>query len=334
LEFIRRVREIKGQFVLYHGMTTFLRLGDITLIDLQTMTVTAIGDLKTKKGGPNELQISLYLTGPSAPERFPLNISYASASGSMPQLLPDRQEKLERQLKKMGDSFNIKKPDFKIQLNDSTEMQCLDRIAAGLNQARVVYEKAGDGLMLIGIKSWRRNRLSTKLLGRTTPNFDRAFADLEAQVKLILDTDQTAASKNENSIFVGHLTTETLLGTVPLFWWPVQTDFLRKLFFQDAFVVTLYNPLHLMTKLRSLGYEVQPIGDGRRRKITKAIGRTRMVLHRMEYFEQLVKEHLVSEDTIIAILADMLQKAEAGQLLPNSEITLALYQHITRPRTP
>lgn len=49
LEFIKQVKHIDGQLVLFHGITTFLRLGDISLIDLGTRTVTALGELKTKQ---------------------------------------------------------------------------------------------------------------------------------------------------------------------------------------------------------------------------------------------------------------------------------------------
>lgn len=49
LEFIKNVNVTQEHFVLYHGITTFLRIGDISLIDLKNLRVSAIGELKTKK---------------------------------------------------------------------------------------------------------------------------------------------------------------------------------------------------------------------------------------------------------------------------------------------
>ena len=47
LEFIRQVRSIDGKLVLHHGITSILRVGDISLIDLSKFRVVSIGEIKT-----------------------------------------------------------------------------------------------------------------------------------------------------------------------------------------------------------------------------------------------------------------------------------------------
>ena len=326
LEFIRNVRDIKGQFVLYHGITTFLRVGDISLIDLKTMTVTAIGDLKTKSSAPNVLDITLYFTGPHIPERIPLDTPNTLEHSVEPSLPPKMEDNLRKQFKKMEDSFNNPKPNRSIELNDNTQMDALNSVAVGLEQANVVYEKVGDGLMLIGMKSWRKNSLSSNLLGITVPNLNKRFGNIIAQVKRLIDMDQVNTPLNANSIFMGHLSTVMLIGTMPLFWWPVQTEFLRKLIFREVSVLTVYNPAHLIKKLRAIGYEVELVGDGSHHKVTKKMENSKLEILGMDHFESLVKDYLMGEDTIVGLLSDMLKKAKAGELPPNSMITLAVQQ--------
>ena len=66
IQFIRHVPVVAGHLVLYHGITTFLRVGDVSLISLDgTRRVAAIGELKTRPDHEDEmLNISLLLHGP------------------------------------------------------------------------------------------------------------------------------------------------------------------------------------------------------------------------------------------------------------------------------
>jgi hypothetical protein len=47
LAFIRGVRAIRGKMVLHHGITSILRIGDVSLIDLHQLRVAGIGEIKT-----------------------------------------------------------------------------------------------------------------------------------------------------------------------------------------------------------------------------------------------------------------------------------------------
>ena len=49
LNFIEDARLVKGHLGLYHGMTTFLRLGDISFINMEGLSLSAVAELKTTK---------------------------------------------------------------------------------------------------------------------------------------------------------------------------------------------------------------------------------------------------------------------------------------------
>lgn len=51
LKFISGQKKLLDHFVIYHGVTSFLRMGDISLVDVNTQAVVALGDIKTSVDG-------------------------------------------------------------------------------------------------------------------------------------------------------------------------------------------------------------------------------------------------------------------------------------------
>ena len=49
--FMKNVRMFGEYMVIYHGMTTILRIGDITFIDLKKLKVAGIGEIKGRFAG-------------------------------------------------------------------------------------------------------------------------------------------------------------------------------------------------------------------------------------------------------------------------------------------
>ena len=63
--FIERVQMVGDRLVLYHGITTFLRVGDVSFIDVKDRKVAAIGELKTTKVAKDLLKIEVHMVAPS-----------------------------------------------------------------------------------------------------------------------------------------------------------------------------------------------------------------------------------------------------------------------------
>lgn len=66
LAFISTVGVINHNIVLYHGLTTFLRLGDFSFIDLRSLKLTAVAELKTRPSSDGEeLESLVSVIGPT-----------------------------------------------------------------------------------------------------------------------------------------------------------------------------------------------------------------------------------------------------------------------------
>ena len=202
LEFIRRVKHIDGKFVLYHGITTYLRISDFSLINLRTSAVTAIGELKTMQSGPKELHISFTLISPKPfGKRWRAS---AKSAGSEPgnKLPAQKAEVLKKQLNRIAASFTHKEPDEKITTRHNFHFDALSRVAAGLKKQSIIYEKAGEGLMLVGMKSVRPKPLAAKLLGKATVDINKRLKDVARQTIQLVDMEQARQPNNTNSLLV------------------------------------------------------------------------------------------------------------------------------------
>jgi len=111
IEFVTRIPLFRNCLVIAHSTTTFLRLGDISLIDLATGRVAAIGELKTCQAGDSAITIKTFLVGPewSKKKMREARSVEISHSHTEPQPLPPQlQERLDRQLLRMKESFKPK----------------------------------------------------------------------------------------------------------------------------------------------------------------------------------------------------------------------------------
>jgi hypothetical protein len=317
--FITKVRTWNGQLTIYHGITSFLRIGDVSFYDPNLKRITGIGEIKTHTDSGSSVGMHLHLLWPENSEKIwpqpsePLNASE--------QPLPfKRQQQLKRQLKTMAASFNEPKVSQVIKIRDKTHLHEFRKLAEGLGKKTLVIEKAGDGLLLVGFRSNREKSLFGRLLPKTTADFKKRLKGIETYAHRIMDLTQVGTSSNTNSIFIGSLDLGAFPGTTPMFWWSVPSEFVRKLIFHEVTVVALYNPAHLIRKLRASGFEAQL--KGTQLTVTKRLGTFQFEMGNMQHFLHYVQQHLIREDFILAIFQTLLDRIDAGEILPNTKIDL------------
>jgi hypothetical protein len=323
-EFIRNVKALNGHLTIYHGITTILRIGDVSFIDLKNLKVTAIGEIKTTSVTPSHLEINMHWI---ASPKYTRTLSRKSKVEPIKQssTLPLKmQEKLKKQVKQMVTTFEISKPNKKLTVNQSDYTNELKNLATSLEKSTVAYEKAGEGLMLVGIKSKRPKALSAKLLGKSNHDLNKLLGGITKQAVQLIDKSQVDPETNLNSLYIGHLNLHLLRGMIPIFWWNVPIDFLRDIFFRHVAVITLYNPAHLLRRLKMLGYEIER--NGRDYKVSKRIGDSSIELSSMEYFLSAIQNSLMHEDFVVEILSTLTKQIESGKVPPNSKIDLKIEQ--------
>jgi hypothetical protein len=319
-EFIRNLPIIDEHFVLYHGVTTILRHGDISLVDLNTFRPTALGELKSQRIGPGKVTITVHLVGPKD-RPFPATIRNAPR-GAMPpgKLPPDLIERLQRQIQGMAESFEPRISNDSVELHTKHHFASLVKVVREATESKAAFEKCGDGLLLTAFRIDEYKTLFEKLLG---PPFDTAsrVQGVDKFVRGLIDQSQPQGPNNANRLDIGRVGATTLPGMTPLCWCPIDLGTIERIILKDVVVTTVYNPAHFARKLREKGFIVQPATRGEY-KVSKRVGDLVMSLQGLDYFQRLVREHLIDEDAVVQTICQMDDLVASGKAGSRAKISL------------
>jgi hypothetical protein len=320
LAFVDKVRLWNGQITIFHGITSFLRLGDVSFYDPESKRITAIGELKTEADTGSAFVIGLYVLWPKKSEKV-WRQSLKKSDVAKKAVMSHRQEqRLKKQLKAMAGSFDVPKPRRTLRIKHQAHLDEFRALAKQLAKKSAVFQKAGEGLLLAGFTASRERSLFGRLWPKGTQNFDKRLDGLSEQVHSIMDLSQVGSLSNTNSIFYSTLDLTTFPGTTPILWWSLQPDFIRKLIFHEITVVTIYNPAHLIRKLRALGFNA--LLNGTHLKVIKRIENSEFEMKNMHYFLHLIQQHLVREELVLATFENLIGQIRSGKISPNTMIDL------------
>lgn len=305
LAFISSQARFAGLFVLHHGITTILRLGDISLIDVARNRVVAIGELKTRRANDEEVEIDVMLISPKG-ERINqahIPVHEASRGKLLQRLNPAMQSRLRRQLMRTAKALRPEEVPKQVQLTGVPGATYAEELAKAVQEARRgkwITHQAGPGLLYIVYRS-----LSSSFEGRLremTTTAPRRLASgknpSEAIVPLIVP------SSAHNAVVTGailygangrpHLTRQAM----PLVWLGVDHELVRRILTLDTQVIYVYNPAHLYAAFARRGWEVEKSGPPPEVVLSRRKGRKVQRLHGMDWFLRDVTLGLRSEEQV------------------------------------
>jgi hypothetical protein len=331
VEFVQRIPKFGRYLVLAHSITTFLRLGDLSLIDPDGLTVVAIGELKTKAESDTNLKIKLILIGSSSrPIELPQPPAKMQESEPVRDepLPPELQERLDRQIVRMKESFrppdkNRTLPPVKAEVNaPSTHSKLLElyRQSSYLTWGHV---KADRGLLILGIRH-RGDSLHKRLTTMAAAINNRNLSRVGAATKEILNS-----GLQHNNVRLGWVGYPARVryalrpGMEPLFWWPLNIEVTEALLFKRFSVMTIYNPAFLIDDLRHSGLEVEPLKDGQIR-VWKKAGTIHYEVKGMSFFMRLIQECLVPDISIALAIQKFAESVEKAGFKHSATVDMHL----------
>ena len=296
LEFIKNIKHIEGHFTLFHDITNTLRYGDFSFINLKTLKVEKIGELKTKKVDSQTLNLSL---------------TYFKRDDVDKKTKPLENPELEktrngRQILGMANLlFNEKgENDRRKNLENPTYSKEVEKLlkSSKVNQSKNI--QVSEGLAFISLKS-RKTSLYNNIFYKdfTKYGINETFKEVyvEAAKKLI------KKESNNNGIIIGQLlynpdlTDKNTPGTVPLFWHPIESKVLKQMYFLNTIVVSLFNPVHLIEEIEKLGYFVDSkYSDKKRENIKPTKG-----IDRFDLFISYIINFLMTESFVIKSIKEI-----------------------------
>lgn len=302
-EFAKNISIVGRNLYLHHCLTTFLSIGDVTLIHLDDFSVSAVGELKSTEVSPGKLNVRLtYLGKDKSKMEFP---DSSRRDEKIAEKLPPKiQLRLEKQVKEITNSFW--RPSATIErvvgMSLRSQFEALENAVKSALVGQFAYEKLGDGLLLLTYRDGDRS-LSKKLLNGELSFVKGELEDLPAQVISITDKRLKDNSLRHGSLIYGdRRETRPILGTRPIFWWPVSKTIIKDLIFKNVILMTWYNPAHLAQKLRTKGYQVSIGRKPEDYKIEKTIGNGSTKIEQAWYFFELVQGQLVEESAVVDLI--------------------------------
>lgn len=304
-------------FVLYHGITTFLRIGDVSFIEHETLKATSIGEIKTRMNTNDEAVIELHTvsgTKDGLPKKFwqtrPPILYAPKAAFAYKEKISSKdffELKLKKQLPEMGKLLAGNAVDLVSEVHNGYAFLDLTSLAASMMKSDGAHIRVGDGLLLTALRISHSKKLSEKLLRfNTDENIIEPVADIAEHVMKILDPQ----SKN-NRIESGTITPQIVCGFAPPFWWPVDSVFLEQFYFGDILLMSQYNSLFLCQKLRDAGFRVDEIAHDNHVsvEVTFREDKREGKVENFAFFIRLVRHQLMREETLVEIMRRLRSEA-------------------------
>lgn len=241
---------IDGKLLLYHGITTFLRIGDFTLIDGKDFSIAAIGELKTSEAGEGRIESQVALVSHDRTTLPQIPSTTSKEKEPRAELTPAMRQRRNKQIRMMhaalASAARYKEAPLEARLNEFY-FDKLEEVISRATERRFEWIKAGDGLMIGAVRLPRRGskKLSDIVLGRSKARVEHLAADAPAQAMKIVNEDRRL-----NSLFLGSLCSDPLdfvapKQSFPVALWPIAPSVLSDLLLQRVLVITM------LTRFRS-----------------------------------------------------------------------------------
>jgi len=222
--------------------------------------------------------------------------------------------------------LDIPGPERRIDLEANHHKHELETLVSDLNPSSFTYKKIGDGLLMTGLRT-RKRTLSSKLMAQHTFAWNGTKDGFEEAVQCIVDRESA-----ENEIWYGlynNPTSEYRLGPgmVPMFCWPIDLQAIRDIFFYDVALFSVYNPVHLMHKLREAGFNVKSLRGQRGLKVEKVVGDRAFAVEDLGYFTTLITGEFFDEESVVECLRSTSEMAVRAAVGPYTRIEMQIEEY-------
>lgn len=323
IEFVKNIRVLAGCFVLHHGITSMLRIGDVSLIDLDSLSVRALGELKTTPVDSQTSRVSVTLISGAS---LDLGHGFAdipkAAHVTASTVTPRFRRQIARMVKTMAPS-QTSHPHIDVPLARDTRAAHLGRILANSAGRMILCERLSDALVIVVVR--HRGRLFSRLTATLSPSFGLGLSEVVPPMAL--------PNSKHNAILLRSLQydhggdSHVLRGAIPLFWSRIEPELLRPIILGEAIALSIYNPAHLLAKVEAQGFEVLP---GRRPGdyvFEKREGDQTLRLEHSWYFVDLAASYLWEEDALVQLITDSIR--QIGELAADGPVRVDFnFEHL------
>ena len=323
IEFIRNAPKFGKYIVLSHSLTSFLSLGDISLIDPVKNKVVGIGELKAHREG-DYLNLRVHLIFSELDQALLPVVSKVPLEKPPFALNPSATDRLKRQIKSIHKGFmehpslpNVDDKEQKI-FGPPVFRNLEETFKATTYRFMKTIHADNAGLAFVGLKI-RGKTMCNRLCGKP-PSTEKSFLKALDVFKAVVDK-----SIPDNSLRIGWLNFPSKdryrlpTGATPIFWWPVSRELREAMIFRKFMVMTLFNPAHFIKALRDTGIDVKVDARGNL-GISKNIQGQHVIWQGCGYLLSLMQHYMIPAVAVAQSVQLSFQKMEEAKLAGGSVV--------------
>ncbi len=309
LEFVKSHNNIDGLYVIYHSITTMLRIGDFSLYDFNR-GIAGIGELKTKLID-DTLQVTAMITS-KADIRLPKlskqqNASFEESIKSVKKDFP----KIEKQLRTHEDMLQAKESDKHSDMYSSYEYEMLD----GLSPENPLAVNSDKSLMIVA--SWSKYESLYDILLQDEDCAELPQSDFQNKASSLMELESP-----HNMFFIGSLNTTISLLSIPILWWKIDEKICRDIYFRKIKITTLFNPAKLLQYYIDDGFSVIGADNLKKFKLHKDIDNHRIDIGHFESICYLITNSFMKTSDVYAFSKKITNAIENGEFQSGSKVDM------------
>jgi len=307
-------RYVDGHFQLYHGITTFLRLGDCSFVNLSTMRISAIGEVKTKRTGEDTLTSSLSLVFGKDQDLPNFNSIVSKATNISEKFDQKTEQRRKRQVKQMTEAVSGEKsirPENTVDPGDMEfSFKAIDKAVTECKVRNFSAKQVSDGMMICVFRLKKKHKLSSALLSQSNKDLTAELGDFPKEVIQIMVPD-----RKDNSLRLGSLgfAKENLISRsdrLPFVLWPLSAEVIIDVMLGSVLIVVLFNPLPFKLELEDRGYQVEISEKFMPISARKIVNDRSIILENLSYFFDLILYAGMSEKDVLWLIDQSLEIAK------------------------
>ena len=312
IEFIKHTPILNGCLVLYHGITSMLRIGDFSLYGFG-MGIVGIGELKSQKIGP-KIQVNAHIISKIPKMQFNDDVTEGAQSrvedSEILDLAPNIVDRLKKQLLAQEDALHKRKADVEINKVGRFEYNLINE----LEQSDMVLNE-DKSLLLLATKS----------------NYNGLFEVLNEEDGKLPDgllsmAEQMILPNNSyNGIIIGKITTAMAYSRKPILWWEILDNVCRDIYFGRLQISTVFNPAQMIQHYVDKGYSIVDSTDMHRIKLRKVASNYQTEFGNFEQIFDLISHSLLKTKHVIEMYDQAMSDIENGKFSSNTKIDFITY---------
>lgn len=331
-ELARKLSSVDKHLVIHHSLTSFLRLGDLSLWSSHTQRVVGIGEVKSGPvvDGKVSIHVDYIFRADAKLTKDFWRPAKLSEDFAQKVELPARHEsRRQRQLRDIKEVIGKVSAESRSAPGLSHEVDThIAELGSAIEECSVDecrFISAGPGLSLIICRPapWQHGEF--RLGDETERELPR-----EA-IKLLLPNSPWNSLTMGSVGYTKNGMPNHVLGMRPLLWDGLSERPLKDLVFDRIVAITLFNPAHLLEALQETGFEPELVAKPWNFKLVRQAGKHTLTLFNLDYFFRLRTVGLYRHESVLELVQRSIAATEDAAAGKSAKVSFQVGHSLVRP---